>query len=157
MKKIYIISAGIFFVLLIVAIFHFTSYSAPIQQVQNNQEQKSKKLLLTNKTYTVEVADSDPVREKGLSDRESLPQDHVLLFVFQSSGYWGFWMKDMKFSIDMIWLDENYNIVFYKENVSPKTYPSIYVPTAAAKYVVEANAGFMKENALTTGTKLIIQ
>src|SRR3989338_5701660 len=52
----------------------------------------------------VTVADTPESRERGLSGRDGLASDEGMLFVFQNDGYHTFWMKDMLFSIDIIWL-----------------------------------------------------
>lgn len=64
-----------------------------------------------------------------------------MLFVFEEDGYHAFWMKDMKFSIDMIWLDESMAIVHIERNVSPSSYPNTYKSPEPARYVLEVQAG----------------
>lgn len=86
---------------------------------------------------------------KGLGGRKSLPQDEGLLFVFASQGKQCFWMKDMQFSIDMIWINSDKKIVYVEKNVSPDTFPQIFCPQVNAQYVLEANAGVADKLELT--------
>lgn len=78
---------------------------------------------------------------KGLGGRKSLPKDEGLLFVFVSQGKQCFWMKDMQFPIDMIWINSDKKIVYVEKNVSPNTFPQIFCPEANGQYVLETNAG----------------
>ncbi|MBX4198550.1 DUF192 domain-containing protein [Candidatus Parcubacteria bacterium] len=103
-------------------------------------------------TLRLELADTAEERTLGLSGRTSLPQDTGLLFIFEEAGRWGFWMKDMHFSIDIIWLDENYKVVGLKENAKPESYPETFMPQAPAKYVLETNVNFIKNNNIQYGT-----
>ncbi len=100
-------------------------------------------------TVKASVADSWPDRIRGLSGTILLPEDVVKLFVFDSSGLHSIWMKDMNYSIDIIWLDENGKIVHIVEEASPESYPAMFVPKASAKYVIETVAGFVKKNQIT--------
>ncbi len=60
-------------------------------------------------------------------------------------------MKDMKFPIDIVWLDGQGKILNIKPNVSPSTYPDIFFPTENNLFVLEFNAGFAEKNHLVIG------
>ena len=62
----------------------------------------------------------------------------------------------MLFSIDIIWLDEEFRVVNIKHNVSPDTYPTTFVPTQEAQYVVEVQNGFAKSHEVKIGEVLEI-
>lgn len=96
-------------------------------------------------TVQVEVADTDEERTLGLSGRESLVENSGLLFVFETEGYHGIWMKDMNFPIDIAWLDKNKKIIHIEHNVSPETYPKVFNPPTPSLYVLETNAGFFQK------------
>ena len=104
-----------------------------------------------NVKLTVEIADSQEERERGLSERASLDDDKGMLFIFKNPGRYGFWMKDMSFPIDIIWIDESWKIVDIKTNVSPATYPKSFFSVRSAKYVLETNAGFVNKNNIKLG------
>lgn len=92
------------------------------------------------------VAKTIAEKNRGLSVFDSLGDDQAMLFVFEDKKQHGFWMKDMKFPIDIIWLDEHKRVVFIKENAHPKDFPETYKPTQLAQYVVEVNAGYVKKH-----------
>ncbi len=122
----------------------------------NKQENNEISLLIVNNNeFKVEVADTYEKRVKGLSEREYLPDDTVLLFIFDTKEKHEIWMKDMFFSIDIIWLDEDYYVVDYRENVSPDTFPETFYPEEVAMYVVEANAGFVDKNSINNGDRVV--
>lgn len=89
----------------------------------------------------VDVADTQEKRTRGLSGREALQRNTGLLFIFDTSGKHGFWMKDMNFPIDIVWIDENWRVVSVESGVEPETYPTVFYPEESAKYVLELNSG----------------
>jgi len=70
-----------------------------------------------------------------------------MLFVFDRSEEQCFWMKEMRFSLDMIWLDEEKKIIKINRDVSPETYPNQFC-TDNTRYVLEFNAGFADKHGL---------
>jgi uncharacterized membrane protein (UPF0127 family) len=107
----------------------------------NGYQYSSIALKVGQTTYLADVANTDELRELGLGDRPSLQPQHAMLFAFATSGMYAFWMKDMQFSIDMVWLDENGKIIYIAKNVSPDTYPAGFESKSPALYVVELPAG----------------
>ena len=99
------------------------------------------KLILGGKVFTVEVADTTKLLEKGLSGHLPLKDDEGMLLVFQKEDQYGFWMKDMLFSIDVLWIDSNLKIVHIEKSLRPETYPKIFYPNNKALYVLEVKAG----------------
>ena len=91
----------------------------------------------------VEIADSPQEWERGLSGKKSLNVDEGMLFVFPRPTTPTFWMKDMRFPIDIVWLDENKNIVGIERGVSPDSYPETYKPPIAVLYALETNPGLI--------------
>jgi uncharacterized membrane protein (UPF0127 family) len=103
----------------------------------------------------LEVACNNSEREQGLSYRNSLENNTGMFFVFEKSDNYGFWMKDMRFSIDIVWIDEDLNIVKVSENVSPDTYPKSLYPDSPVKYVLELNSGEASSIGLKKGIALV--
>lgn len=64
------------------------------------------------------------------------------------------WMKDMNFSLDMIWLNEAKEIVDIKEDIKPETYPNAFCGPGTARYVVEVNTGVVRAGDLRIGQQL---
>jgi uncharacterized membrane protein (UPF0127 family) len=107
-------------------------------------EQKNE---LKKTALNVEVVNTTPSRQLGLSGRESVKDGNGMLFVFPEPSNYSFWMRDMLFSIDIIWIDTAGDIIYIEKNVNPDTYPkSFSVPSSASKppsqYVLEVSAGF---------------
>lgn len=97
------------------------------------------------------IAQSWPDRIKGLSDTPYLPEDVVKIFVFDSSGYHSIWMKDMNYSIDIVWVDEDSKIVHIERDASPESYPAMFVTETPAKYVIETISGFADKYGIKVG------
>lgn len=115
------------------------------------------RITVGDKTVYVYLADTEAKRELGLSGRESLAADEGMLFIFPIEGKPSFWMKDMKFPIDMLWIANDGSIIYIKENVSPDTYPEQFAPdTGLARYVLELPAGYSKEHGLDIGSRVEI-
>ncbi len=99
----------------------------------------------------VTVADTAQSREQGLSGTTSLPNNTGMLFVFDTSGSYGFWMKDMQYPLDFIWIDEDFKIVDITADVAPITYPTVFYPAQPIRYMLEVNSGFSTNHSLVAG------
>lgn len=136
MKKVYIL--GLFIVLAIILIVYRQKSAGSL---------KTKVVNINGHKLTVEVADTDALRSKGLSGRVSLQLNTGMLFVFPASSYYHFWMKEMKFPLDFIFIDKE-KIVGLTENVQPpKSSTEILKIFTARKpfdKVIEINAGRIK-------------
>jgi len=110
-------------------------------------------LITPNRTaITIETVSRDQDRALGLSGRESIDDAVGMLFVFDETVDTNcFWMKDMQFAIDMIWLDEQKQIVTVTSDVSPDTYPESFCPESAAKYGLELGAGRAEQLGIKPG------
>lgn len=103
----------------------------------------------------VEVADTQEAREVGLMNREHL--EGGMLFVFDSEGKHGFWMKNTLIPLDMIFISGDGKVVSIREAVPCEADPcQLYHPDKPAKYVVEVNAGFSGENGINVGDSIEI-
>jgi uncharacterized membrane protein (UPF0127 family) len=112
--------------------------------------------LPSGKVLQVEVMVNDEDRQMGLMFRPSLPEDHGMLFVFDTSDFHGIWMKNCKFPIDILWLDEGRHVVHVTEAVPPcKAEPCpVYQPMRRASYVVELNAGQARREKAVVGAEI---
>lgn len=94
--------------------------------------------------FKVDVAENMLTREKGLSGREPLKDNEGMFFIFGYSAKHSFWMKDMKFPIDIIWIADN-KIMGFEENVPPPSGNSFnlqtYSPAVPVNTVLEVRAG----------------
>jgi hypothetical protein len=109
-------------------------------------------------TIAVDVADSPSERAQGLSGRATLQDGQGMLFMFDTEGTLGIWMKDMQFALDIIWADRTGTIITIARNVSPDTYPqAFYAAEPRAVYVLEVPAGFTERQGIVEGAKLVVQ
>jgi uncharacterized membrane protein (UPF0127 family) len=113
-------------------------------------------IMLGSAKLTALIADTDALRAQGLSGRSSLPTDTGMLFAFQTPGTYGFWMKDMQFPLDLIWISPEKEIIAIDENATPETYPKAFLPPAPISYVVELPAGFALAHSLKVGQNFSI-
>ena len=110
--------------------------------------QNDKLVCIKDKCLTVEIADSKELQMVGLMNRDHLDADKGMLFVFKENTIHTFWMKNTLIPLDMIWRDENKEVVHIEENALPcKSEPcQTYNHEVKARYVLETNSGFVKEN-----------
>ena len=107
----------------------------------------------------VTVAKTASEKSKGLSGREDLAENHGMIFIFTPKTYPAFWMKDMNFALDIIWISDD-TIVHIDENVPPPGKDQkdnelpLYRPPEAVNYVLEVNAGFSQNNGIKVGDKI---
>ncbi|MFZ2038449.1 MAG: DUF192 domain-containing protein [Minisyncoccia bacterium] len=121
-----------------------------IPTVLGKKYQKIQLNISSNK-FSAYVADTDEKRIAGLSNWNNLKPYEAMFFVFTEPNYHGIWMKDMKISLDIIWLDENSKIIYIKENILPNTFPKIFKPDSPALYVIELPAGTISQNKISLG------
>jgi len=106
-------------------------------------------------TIIVSIAETKEEHTRGLSGRENLDASTGLLFIFDQPDRYGFWMPDMYFPIDIIWIDADWRIVDIAESVPPDSYPKVFTPTTPALYVLEVNAGKASTWGWKIGTPLV--
>jgi uncharacterized membrane protein (UPF0127 family) len=114
-------------------------------------------LTTADRTITVEVAADTPARELGLGGRDGLPADAGMLFDLQQPATASFWMKGMRFALDMVWIDDAKRIVATARDVQPQpgapdSALTLYHSPSPVRYVVEVNAGAADRLGLTDGT-----
>lgn len=129
--------------------------------VQNSDKNFSKVLIDNGHADVVvdaEIADDNNERAKGLMFVESLGENAGMLFVFEREDFQTFWMKNTLIPLDMIFIDEELNIVDIKNALPCAKDPcQLYKPDAPAKYVLEVNGNFTKKNGIRPGNRVRIQ
>ncbi len=108
-------------------------------------------ITLKGTAIRVMLATTAAEREQGLSGKAGLAPDEGMLFVFDTDGEYAFWMKDMLFSIDMVWLSSEGKVVYIAKDVTPATYPASFAPSAPSRYVVELPAGWADAHGIQVG------
>ena len=118
---------------------------------------------LDDKILEVYLADTDPRRMRGLmwESQDFLADDKGMLFVFDEPGTRSMWMKNMQFHLDILWFDENGNIVSIEKNVPPCITPlevmackTDGVSAENAQYVLELTAGYVDKYGVTKNSQL---
>lgn len=109
-----------------------------------------------NGCFALERVDRGQTRERGLSGRESLASDRGMMFVFDDLGEQCMWMKDMRFALDIIWLDETGIVQKIEQNIHPTSFPQSFCSSGETKYVVELNAGSVEKISLKQGDKVVV-
>jgi uncharacterized membrane protein (UPF0127 family) len=102
---------------------------------------------------TVEVADTEKTRARGLMFRKSMPDDRGMIFLFNTRENHTFWMHNTCISLDMLFIDEDGTIVGIEENV-PTMDDSTFEVGCLSKYVLEVNAGWSRKNGVKAGQKI---
>jgi len=151
--------------LLIGAALLFTGCSgsdSPQQQADSQQEREltyetTVEFISANgesiSEIEVAIADDDASRSEGLMDVNNLPEDAGMLFIFEDNEPRSFWMASTPLSLDIIFVNEDYEIVRIHRNTPPFSQESLEseYPT---KYVVEVNAGYTVRNDITEGASI---
>ncbi len=119
-------------------------------------------------TLNLILATTTADEERGLGGRDSLPSDAAMLFVFPKDDRYGFWMKDMRFPLDILWLSASseggpssggqvLKVITVVSDIATSTYPNVFYPSAPARYVLETNAGFAASHGVSAGTVVRLQ
>ncbi|MBI2099795.1 MAG: DUF192 domain-containing protein [Candidatus Vogelbacteria bacterium] len=108
-------------------------------------------VVIGDTTIKLELARTPAEQTQGLSDRTSLDERAGMLFVFPADQIPAFWMKEMRFPIDIIWLNVDGQIVDITPNLAPSTFPQTFSPKIPIRYVLEVNAGFAGRHDLKIG------
>ena len=112
-------------------------------------------IKINENTFSVLIADTPTKRALGLSGREELASGYGMLFVFERSGNYPFWMKDMNFAIDILWINEDNEIIYVLEDIAPETYPTAFTSPEEALYVLEFPIGTVAETGIKLGDKIV--
>ncbi len=112
---------------------------------------RATKVCLGEVCVNAEIADTEPERAKGLMFRDALCDGCAMLFMFEEEKIYPFWMKNMKFAIDIIWIDGDKRITDIQADCPPcpkgaEGYCGNIIPRSKARYVLEVRAGFCEDN-----------
>lgn len=133
----------------------FYSQDALIQKMKEQFPGRVVKVLkISNREIVSAIAETEKDIETGLSGQKELLDGTGLLFIFDYSDKFGFWMKEMNFPIDILWLDESLKVVDITENMSPRSYPKIFRPSVSVRNVLEVPAGYVFENKIRIGDQV---
>lgn len=128
------------------------SYSYLSTQQFTNYPRKQAKL--GSHQLTLIITDTQQRKVTGLSGSKPLRDYEGMLFQFPAPGRYGFWMKDMAYALDFIYLRNNI-VVEVKENVSPSSFPDIIIPEKEFNAAIEVGAGAVSKKKIRIGDKLV--
>ncbi len=105
----------------------------------------------------VEIAQTPKAWEKGLAGRQKLAENQGMFFVFSEAERRSFWMKGMKFPLDIIWINQG-KVVDIAPNVQPDNTPSpaLYFSRLPINQVLEVRAGFSEKYGVKIGDEVKI-
>ncbi len=136
---------SIIFLLVLVSLFFLRDKILPASIVEpQNVAPQISSVIIGGEVISVKIADTPALQGKGLSGTESLAAGEGMLFVFDKPDAYAFWMKDMNYPIDIIWLTDRGTpgVVDIKHNATPESYPQTFKPRAFATYVLEVPSGY---------------
>ena len=121
-----------------------------------DQAQAASSVCAKDVCVSVEVVSELLDMQKGLQGREGLKENQGMLFVFDTDDFHNFWMKDMKFAIDIIWVNNQYRIAAIAPSREPCAQDpcEVYASSQKARYVLEVPAGFVLKHQLRQGDVL---
>ena len=134
----------------------FENFLKGFESIPNDRYLQAK-VIINGFELRVYLAVTNDQQIKGLSVKDHLKENEGMLFVYQQPSRQGFWMKDMKFPIDIIWLDNNGTVVYIKNSLQPciMTFAFLcptYTPDKDSLYVLETGSGFSKKHGIKIGT-----
>jgi uncharacterized membrane protein (UPF0127 family) len=118
-----------------------------------------KKVRLGGVELVAEIADNDASRARGLMYRARLEPGSGMLFIFPEEGHYSFWMKNMRFALDMLWISSDGVITDILAQVPPcgeDSCPGLE-PSGRARFVLEVESGFCAKHGLATGSRVEIE
>ncbi len=133
--------------------------SVAYKEIENvlAQEQKQNQTALVTVggvNLITSLSTTPDAQSKGLAIRDSLNENEGMLFIFETPQKYSFWMKDMKFPIDIIWINQDGKIVHIEKNLPPCVFllpcPS-YAPKDDSLYVLEVVSNFTNKFNINVG------
>ena len=107
----------------------------------------------TLRTITIDVADTDAERKRGLMRQRSLGYDRGMLFIFETVDRGSMWMRNTPLPLDIVFVAPDSQVINIARRTTPFSEKQI-TPEAPRKYVVEVRAGFADRFGLTDSTRV---
>ncbi len=146
-------SFGLILVILVVGIIGRIQYEK--KNAHTADGPRTIPVMLGGQTLNAVVADTPALQEKGLSGTSQIEESQAMLFVFDKPGKYPFWMRDMKYSIDIIWMDQEHHIVHIKEHAEPSSFPKTFGNEVTSASVLEVSDGFVAKNGVKVGDEVL--
>jgi uncharacterized membrane protein (UPF0127 family) len=144
---------------IMIIIFLILSFFGIVIFTQKKDNHKSS-LTINNVTFNIEIAKTDSEKSKGLAKYKTIEENFGMYFPFITKDYYAFWMKDMKFPIDILYISDGKIVEIFKDAKNPKSKKeslTIYRPGVVADGVFEIKAGLSVKHNFKIGDKVIIK
>ena len=112
-------------------------------------------MQIGSREYTLEIANTDKTRQRGLMERDSMPEDHGMIFVFEEERELNFWMKNTRFPLEILYLDAGGQVVSI-DQMKPYDTKTEHPSARPAKYAIELNVGQVARSGIKVGDVLKI-
>lgn len=133
----------------------FSMYPQAKQTLSEPVSSLKGQLNIKGNLWSVDIANTENSRSSGLSNRSTLRNKNGLLFVFDKLDKHTFWMKDMLIPIDMVFFDNNWEIILIESNLQPSSFPNVFGDKIKSQYVLEINALEADSYGLQVGDRAI--
>lgn len=143
------------------AFYVFSNQNILQNYLPTGGQQDLSEIRINETSIKIEVADTQLLRTKGLSGRDSLASDSGMLFIFPSESKYRFWMKGMKFPLDMIFIKGG-KVVDIIKNIPPPipgqkdSILTVYEPIVPIDMLLEVNAGFAGSSNIQVGDNVFL-
>lgn len=157
MKKVYLFAGIVVITVILVLIFdHYPLRKNGEGEIKGSKINYSQ-IKIKDKKIKAEVADNLELRLKGFSGRKSLCSNCGMLFVFEKADIYPFWMREMNFPLDIVWIKDKKIVEIAGSAPTPATAGQImsYTPKTVADLVLELNAGFCEKYNIKIGDEVI--
>lgn len=149
-------NVGIYVFLAMILLFTVYLYCQSKNQIIEKDvtaDYQKSDMQIEKNSLTVYIADNAEKQRLGLSIFQELPENVGMLFVYGNPQKPAFWMKGMKFDIDIVWIRNN-EIVGVTSDISHYNQDTRYYPEVDIDTVLELNAGYCKSNGIEVGDKV---
>ena len=153
----WIARAGYVLALIVVAAGCGSSAKPTASAASCGRYRKAIAVKVHSHTIEAEATVTPAEQRRGLSGRSCIGANQGMLWTFSVPSHPSFWMKDMRFPIDIVWFDSDGRVVWVEHDISPSTYPHLFANKGApAVYVLELQAGRAESLGLKIGTRATI-
>lgn len=142
---------GLFLALVIAGLFWYQSVA-----VAPEVSFTTSVVTVGNAQFQVAIADTHEERRRGLGGTEPLPDNAGMLFLFEEPSQHCFWMKDVDYSLDILWVGPDNKVIAIERDVRPDTFPHSFCPEEPASYVLEIRGGQAANQGITVGDELAV-
>lgn len=153
------------FTFVIFTILSCKSYATELQDINKISyispdfypQYKKTSISINGSKILLALASTDEQRIRGLSGLEKLNENEGMLFLFDRPSKQGFWMNEMKFPIDILWLNSDSTVVHIEKNLQPCIIfmtCHVYTPQVDSQYVLELRSGFANNHSIQNGSRI---